>query len=143
MHAVLTFLLARLLWTVPLTIVCLGALVRGGWERFVGCAFALADITTVLVLKPKWQHFSAPYLLVEVAFLTAICLAAVRSDRWWPMPATSAKLFGVMMLLAAAVSPKIWLKAYYFGSLICDCLVLICLAFGVFVESRRRELVIA
>lgn len=137
MNPTLAFLLTRLLWTMPLLLVCGAAAFRGGaWERFVAATFAVADIGSVLAAKPQWRHLTGLSFAIETAFLGCLYLSALFSRRWWPMLATAAQTLAVLMFVASTINPHIWLKAYYFGNIACSYLILVALAFGVLVEAR-------
>ena len=111
-------------------------------ERLVGAASLVAWIATPVVLLRDW--FSPQYgvFAIDAGLFAVVLACALRSDRFWPMPAAALALIPVMVHIAFVVDLRIWPWASFYANGACSWLELIVLVAGTWFEvaspSRRR-----
>lgn len=95
---------------------CAYALWRGGApERAIACAFLVAGLTTPLLDLPELSRFSSVaygVLAIDLLLFGALCLIAVRADRFWPIVVAGLQLVSLLAHLVRLANPELIRPAY-------------------------------
>lgn len=133
--------LSEQVWAVAMfTVSGLALGVGGRLERKVAIANVIAWLATITVqdranwLDPQWG-----ILVVDLCFLAALLWWALRSRRFWILPATAFQLLAAFTHLAMIVDSGVRAWAYLTGLIIWSYLVLTSLAVGTFTAWRARR----
>ena len=119
--------------------ICGFAVWKGGWEeRIAGGALALGALATPIVkdhhwLGPQWGVFS-----IDLVYLALIVAIAMRTKRWWPLPAAAFQLLGVMTHAARIADHSVGGWAYITAGVIWSYALLITVAVGAFNHWREN-----
>lgn len=95
-------------------VVCGGALWKGGAdERNVAGAMLFSIICTIALRDRSWAGIQWGALLADSLLLAFMIVIALRSDRWWPLPAAAFQLLAVITHVARMIDPvfKPWAYA--------------------------------
>lgn len=117
--------------------VCGFAVWKGGWEeRIVGGALALAILATPIVKDHHWLGPQWGVLSVDLVLLVLIGVIALRTERWWPLPAAAFQLLGVMTHAARIADQSVGGWAYITAGVIWSYALLITITVGAFNHWR-------
>jgi hypothetical protein len=114
-------------------VICGGALLKGGSDERNAAGGLLLSMVVTLALRDRswagiqWGAVFADTLLL--AFLTAI---ALRSEKYWPLPAAAFQLLAVITHVARMVDPIFKPWAYATAEVIWTHMLLWTLGIGVF-----------
>ncbi|WP_199555453.1 hypothetical protein [Sandaracinobacteroides hominis] len=130
----------HILYFLALSIALLTAAVAGGrWERFIAATILIASIATPLVQTSTFGEVEYGILLVDIALLAALIVAAIRSDRYWPLAAASFQLTGIVVHITRLVGGPVDAEAYGIAVVIWAYLVLAALGIGSAFEVRVKS----
>jgi hypothetical protein len=132
--------LPQLIGLVVVAAVCGGALWRGGRdERMTAIALILATAASPLFQHRNWVDPQYGVLVVDLMLLAFLFGLALRSDRYWPLPAAAFQLLGVITHVAIVVDHGVRAWAYLTGLVIWSYLVFAALAVGVWMYRRDLD----
>lgn len=114
LRASLVALLLRF-W-VPLLLVCLYAIRRGGVpERIAGWMLLIAAIATVFVrseFRVRYGYVQASVAAIDVTLLIGLVILAVKADRRWPMLLTALHAVTVLGHVGKLLNPELLRLGY-------------------------------
>lgn len=128
-------------WWVALTVVSGYALWRGGLAERWAAAANLAAWAATKLLQDRRDWFDPQWgiLYVDIAFLAALVILALVSDRYWLLFATAFQLLGVVTHLAIVADAQVRSLAYLRSLAIWSYLVLATLGVGTALVDRQRR----
>ena len=110
------FVILRVLYILSLGATCTVALRRGGRSERIGALIILlGSVFTLIVEQPglfDWRNARTGLILVDVLVLVAFFMLALRTERFWPLWATSFHLIAVATHLTVFIEPRQILQAY-------------------------------
>lgn len=120
-------------------VVCGGALWKGGPdERNMGAAVLFAIMMTVVFRDRSWSGIQWGAFAADILLLAVMTVIAMRSERYWPLPATAFQLLAVITHFARVIDPVFKPWAYATAAVIWAQLVLWTLGIGTLNAWRRR-----
>lgn len=94
------------------------ALRGGGPERATAAAYLIALAGSMyagfLQVPGNFQVVPLGLFLTDAALLVALCMIAVRANRWWIIPAAGCQLVAVLVHLVRFLNPAMFPKSYEF-----------------------------
>jgi hypothetical protein len=119
--------------------VAVAAMLRGGLEERITMAGLLANIATTVVLRiPTGRHFQWAGFTADILFLGLLVVVALRSAKFWPLPAAAFQLLATITHVAKLVDPNVNRWAYFTAIIIWTYALLIALGVGVWNSWRSR-----
>lgn len=129
-----------LIWATYVSLVCAGAILRGGAsERAGGLIILFGWGATVVVMDPGWWRAPGPVLAVDFLVLVALVALALRSERYWPLWAAGFHLLAVATHLARSLDPDLNPWAYITGEILWGYLLVTSLAIGTWGAWRQTR----
>jgi len=117
---------------------CLFALAKGGSEeRIAAVYFGLAALAAPWLLDRRWAGTQWAMFAVDLGYLGLLMVFALRSSRWWPIPAAAFQLLAVVTHLATLVDHTVRAWAYVTAGVIWTYLGLAAIVIGA--NNRWRE----
>lgn len=128
------------IWIGAVTLVCGGAIWRGGFsERLAGGAIYAGWLASVLLADPDLTGAQWAILVVDALLLAVLIALALRSDRYWPMAAAGFHFLTIVTHGARVIDPTFDLWVYITAEIVWGYLMLSALAFGVWARWRERR----
>lgn len=123
-------------------IVVIFATLRGGRpERVTAIAYVLALAGTAsggfLRLPGNFRDIPMHMLVADVLLLIAVCIIAIRANRWWPIPAAACQLVAVLVHVGKLFDPDMIPNGYAFLTTIWSWPMVMLLAIGTGAHRRR------
>jgi hypothetical protein len=123
-------------------VVVISAVWRGGGpERVAAIAYILAVAGSasagIMVMPGGFQVVPAGVFLVDVVLLIALCVIALRANRWWTVPAAGCQLVAVLVHAAKLFQPEMIPNGYAFMVTIWSWPMVALLALGTWRHQRR------
>jgi hypothetical protein len=126
-------------WFGPTLLVglCAAAFLKGGVEERLAAASLLANVALTLIMRDtRWPHVQWTGFALDV-LLTAVLLAvALRTPKFWPLPAAAFQLLATLTHVATLVDRKVNPWAYLTAIVIWTYALMITLAVGVWNHWR-------
>lgn len=114
----------------------------GGPERTTAYAYiaALAGSASVGIIHMPGAFRVVPttVLVVDMILLIALCLIAIRANRWWPIPSAGCQLVAVLVHAGKLLDPAMIPQGYAFLVTIWSWPMVTLLALGTAAHRRRR-----
>jgi hypothetical protein len=133
----LYFVLPPQIGLTVLLCVALAAMLKGGLEERIVVAGLLANIAaTVLLRVPGGRHIQWPGFTADILFLVLLTVVALRSAKFWPLPAAAFQLLATITHIAKLVDPNVNRWAYFTAIIIWTYALLIALGVGVWNSWR-------
>ncbi|HEV2532497.1 hypothetical protein [Phenylobacterium sp.] len=118
---------------------CLFAIVKGGREeRIAAVYFALAALAAPWLLDRRWAGTQWAMFAVDLGYLALLLTLAMRSPKWWPIPAAAFQLLAVVTHIASLVDHQLRAWAYVTAGVIWTYLGLAAIVVGTFNHWRGR-----
>lgn len=118
------------------------ALLRGGGpERVTAAAYSIALAGSLVVgthVPGNFRVVPIGLFSVDLALLIALCVIAIRANRWWIIPAAGCQLVTVLVHAGKALHPAMIPNSYAFLADILSWPMVMFLAAGVWAYRRRR-----
>lgn len=123
-------------------IVVIFALWRGGGpERVTAIVYILALAASasigIMEMPGGFRVVPTTVLIVDILLLLALCVIAVRANRWWIIPAAGCQLVAVLVHAAKLLHPDIIPNGYAFLVTIWSWPMVAFLALGTWAHRRR------
>jgi len=113
----------------------------GGPERATAAACLIALVGTIsggfLHVVGNFRVVPIHLFLVDVALLLALCIIALRANRWWPVPVAGCQLVAVLVHAAKLIDPGMIPNGYAFLVTIWSWPMVALLALGTWTHRRR------
>jgi hypothetical protein len=117
---------------------CLFALFKGRFEERTAAAyFAVAALAAPWLLDRRWAGPQWAMFAVDCGYLALLLAFALRSRRWWPIPAAAFQLLAVLTHIASLVDHTVRAWAYVTAGVIWTYLGLAAIVVGTC--NRWRE----
>ncbi|HEX3886592.1 MAG TPA: hypothetical protein VHW05_03765 [Phenylobacterium sp.] len=121
-------------------IVCGGAFWKGDREEQTAAGgLLLSMMTTVLLRDPRWIGTQSGAFAADVCLLVLLTWIALRSRRFWPLPAAAFQLICVGIHIARLVDPGVRAWAYATGQVIFSQWVFFTVGIGVINTWRANR----
>ena len=124
-------------------IVCGGAFWKGGREeQLAAVGLMLSTLTTVFLSDRRWVGLQWSAFAADTCLLLLLGWIALRTPRWWPLPATAFQLLCVAIHVARLIDPGVRAWAYATGQVILSQWVFFAVGVGTINTWRasRRQL---
>lgn len=122
-------------------VVVYSAWAGGGPERVTTAAFVLGLAGTVsggfMQVSGQFRIVPVHLLIVDVVLLMALCVIAIRANRWWPIPAAGCQLVAVLVHAGKLMQPDMIPNGYAFLVTIWSWPMVALLALGTWAHRRR------
>jgi hypothetical protein len=138
----LSHILALPLWfpTAVIGSSCFFAVTKGGTEeRIAGSYFALAALAAPFLIDRTWPGTQWAMFAVDAVYLLLLLGLALRSSRYWPIPAAAFQLLAVLTHIASLVDRQLPAWAYATGGVIWTYLGLAAIVVGTYNQWRERR----
>jgi len=113
----------------------------GGPERGTAGVYVLALTGSAYVgflqVPGDFQVVPISLFLVDSLLLIALCMIAVRSNRWWPIPAAGCQLVAVLVHIGKLLDPTMIPDGYAFLVTIWSWPMVALLGLGTWAHRRR------
>ena len=113
----------------------------GGPERLTAIAYVLALAGTAsggfLEVRGQFRVIPVHMLAADVLLLIALCLIAIRANRWWLIPAAGCQLVAVLVHAGKLLNPAMIPNSYAFLTTIWSWPMVLLLALGTWAHRRR------
>ena len=119
------------------------AAVGGREERVAATYFTLAALVAPFLLDRRWAGTQWAMFAVDLGYLCLLLFFALRSRKWWPIPAAAFQLLAVLTHVASLVDHKLGAWAYVTAGVIWTYLGLTAIAVGTYNHWRGRRLAVA
>jgi hypothetical protein len=121
-------------------IVCGGAFWKGGREEQLAAGgLLISDLTGVLFLDPRWLGPQWGAFAADTCLLVLLTWIALRTRRFWPLPAAAFQLLCVAIHVARLVDPGVRAWAYATGQVILSQWVFFAVGVGTFNTWRASR----
>jgi hypothetical protein len=119
---------------------CLYAVVRGGREEQAAAIyFALATFAAPWLLDRRWAGTQWAMFAVDLGYLVLLLVLALRSAKWWPIPAAAFQLLAILTHVASLIDHQLRAWAYVTAGVIWTYLGLAAIVVGTFNTWRARR----
>lgn len=120
------------------------AMLRGGGpERITAGAYIIALAATLyggfLRVPGNFQVVPLGLFVTDAALLMALCLIAIRANRWWVIPAAGCQLVAVLVHTGKLLDPGMIPNSYEFLTDIWSWPMVALLAIGTWAHRRRTS----
>jgi hypothetical protein len=120
-----------------LIVLAVAAFLRGGVEERIVAAGLVANVMATVALR-DWSlpHLQVGEFILDVAMFVLVLTVALRSDKYWPMPAAAFELLDTLMHVAKLVDPNVHQWAYFTAIVIWTYALMAALGVGVWNSWR-------
>jgi hypothetical protein len=129
-------------WIGVTVLICLAvaAFLRGGAEERIVAGALVANVAATVVLR-DWSmpHLQTDEFVLDVALLALMLTVALKSPKYWPLPAAAFQLLATLMHVAKLVDPGVHQWAYFTAIVIWTYALMVALGVGVWNSWRARR----
>ena len=116
------------------------AIAKGGREEKIAAVyFALAALAAPWILDKRWAGTQWAVFAVDVGYLVLLLVLALRSAKWWPIPAAAFQLLAILTHVASLIDHQLRAWAYVTAGVIWTYLGLAAIVVGTFNTWRARR----
>lgn len=113
-------------------VVCSGAFIRGGVEERLTAGSILINVTATVVMRDQsWPQLQLAGFVIDVLSLVLLLTIALRTHKFWPLPAAAFQVLMVLTHVAKVIDPDLGQWSYMTAIVIWTYLLLIALGVGV------------
>jgi hypothetical protein len=136
----LYFVLPPQIGLTVLICVALAAMLKGGLEERITVGGLLANIAVTVVLRiPSGRDIQWAGFTADILFLLLLMIVALRSAKFWPLPAAAFQLLATITHVAKLVDPNVNRWAYFTAIIIWTYALLTALGVGVWNSWRSSS----
>jgi hypothetical protein len=136
----LHFALPPSLGVAVLLSVCVGALLKGGWEERITALGLLANVAFTVILRDRsWPHLQWAGFEADILFFALILAIALRSRKYWPLAAAAFALLDVVTHVAKLIDANVAQWAYFTAIVIWTYALFVALGVGTWNTWRAQR----